>query len=64
LASIHGSVELSERIVHPDEIGRSLSEIATGLGVQIYRNGVPHGHKAPEARTLLAGDTILEIIAR
>lgn len=62
LASIHGEVELSERKVRPEEIGRPLSAIATGLGVRIYRGGVPHGHKTPEAQTLLAGDTILEIV--
>ena len=62
LASIHGEVELSERPVRPEEIGHPLSAIATGLGVRIYRSGVPHGHKTPEAQALLAGDTILEIV--
>jgi len=62
LASIHGEVELAERKVRPEEIGHPLTAIATGLGVRIYRDGVPHGHKAPEAQSLLAGDTILEIV--
>jgi len=64
LASIHGQVELSERKARAEEIGHPLSAIATGLGVQIYRDGVPHSHKAPEAQALLAGDTILEIVTR
>lgn len=62
LASFHGQVELSERPVQPQEIGRPLSGIQTGLGVRIYRDGAAHGHTAPEAASLQAGDLVVEII--
>lgn len=62
LASFHGEVELSERPARPDEIGKPLAAIRTGLGVRIYRDGAPYGHKAPEAAALMAGDQIVEII--
>jgi len=62
LASFHGQVELTERAVAPNEIGKPLSAIHTGLGVRIYRDGLPHGHKEPEAAALQAGDLIVEIV--
>ena len=62
LASFHGEVELSERPVAPDEIGKPLAAIETGLGVRIYRDDTHYGHKAPEARALKAGDLIVEIV--
>lgn len=62
LASYHGQVELTERGVTPGEIGKPLSAIKTGLGVRIYRDGKPHGHKEPEAARLEAGDLIVEIV--
>ena len=37
LASSHGRVRLAEREVRPDECGKSLAEISTGLGVRVYR---------------------------
>ncbi|NIJ18724.1 voltage-gated potassium channel [Sphingomonas naasensis] len=62
LASIHGRVQLKERKVHPGEIGKPLSAIATGLGVRIYRDGQPYSFAEPETHALLAGDTVLEIV--
>lgn len=62
LASFHGEVELSERPVRDDEVGKPLAAIQTGLGVRIYRDGVQYGHKAPEAKALQAGDQIVEIV--
>lgn len=62
LASIHGRVQLKERQVRPDEIGKPLSALATGLGVRIYRDGQPYSFAEPETRALLASDTILEIV--
>ncbi len=62
LASFHGEVELSERPVGPDEIGKPLAAIQTGLGVRIYRDGTHYGHKAPEAKALKPGDQIVEIV--
>ncbi|RYE01219.1 MAG: potassium channel protein [Sphingomonadales bacterium] len=62
LASYHGQVELSERPVARDEIGKPLSAIHTGLGVRIYRDGMPHSHKDPEVAKLMPGDVIVEIV--
>jgi voltage-gated potassium channel len=62
LASFHGQVELSERPVRPDEIGKPLAAIQTGLGVRLYRDEVAYGHKTPEAAALKAGDLIVEIV--
>lgn len=62
LASFHGQVELSERAVRPEEIGKPLTSIDTGLGVRIYRDEVAFGHKTPEAKALRAGDLIVEIV--
>lgn len=62
LASIHGRVQLKERQARPDEIGKPLSALATGLGVRIYRDGQPYSFAEPQTQALLAGDTILEIV--
>lgn len=62
LASSSGRVRLAEREVTPAECGRSLAEVATGLGVRLYRNGTPHGFWEPEAKSLMAGDCIVEIL--
>ena len=62
LASIHGRVQLTERDVRADEVGKPLSGIATGLGVRIYREGKPYSFADPETHALLEGDTILEIV--
>ena len=63
LASVAGRVQLVERAVRPDEIGRPLAALATGgLGVRLYRNGKPHGYWEPEARNLQTGDMIVEIL--
>jgi len=62
LASSHGRVQLSEREVTGDECGRPLSAITRGLGVRVYRDGTPHGFWDEEAKSLLAGDIIVEIL--
>jgi voltage-gated potassium channel len=62
LASFHGEVELSERPVLPDEIGRPLAAIRTGLGVRIYRDGAHYDHRTSQAAALQAGDQIIEIV--
>ena len=62
LASAHGRVHLAEREVRGDECGRSLAEIATGLGVRVYRDGRPIGFWEEDARSLCAGDRIVEIV--
>jgi voltage-gated potassium channel len=62
LASSHGRVRLAERGVTEAECGKSLAEVATGLGVRLYRDGIPHGFWEPEARALIPGDCIVEIL--
>ncbi len=62
LASSSGRVRLAEREVAPDECGKPLSAIAKGLGVRVYRDGVPHGFWEPEANSLRPGDCIVEIV--
>ena len=62
LASITGRVQLVERPVLPEEIGRPLSELETGgRGLRIYRNGGACGFWEDEAGALQAGDIIVEI---
>jgi voltage-gated potassium channel len=62
LASSSGRVRLAERVVRGDECGRPLAAVATGLGVRLYRDGVPYGFWEPEAKSLLPGDCIVEIL--
>jgi voltage-gated potassium channel len=62
LASSSGRVHLTERTIEPHECGKSLQDASRGLGVRIYREGVPHGFWEPEARSLLPGDCIVEIL--
>jgi voltage-gated potassium channel len=62
LASAHGRVRLAERDVLPEECGRSLAELATGLGVRVYREGRPIGFWEEAARSLCTGDRIVEIV--
>lgn len=63
LASIGGPVSLSERPVSAEEIGKSLSDIKTGLGVRIYRDGNHYSFAHPHAAILKAGDVIVEIVS-
>ena len=62
LASSNGRVRLAEREIRPDECGKPLSALAQGLGVRVYRDGKPYGFWEPEARSLMAGDCIVEIL--
>ena len=63
LASVDGRVQLVERPVLPGEIGKSLDELASGgRGLRIYRDGQARGFWEAEARTLKAGDTVVEIL--
>ena len=63
LASSHGRVRLCERTVGAAEAGKSLAEAANGLGLRLYRDGVPYGFWEPEARALEDGDCIVEVVA-
>lgn len=64
LAASAGRVALRERQATPQEVGRPLSAITTGLGVRIYRAGQCYGFEDPEAAALRPGDTIIEILPR
>ena len=63
LASIRGKVALTERKAKPDEIGKPLSAVTTGLGLRLYRDGHAYSVDQPEATELRAGDTIVEIVS-
>lgn len=62
LASIDGRVRLEQRAIAPSEIGTSLRDLTTGLGVRIYRKGKPFGFWDAEAARLEAGDIVVEIV--
>jgi voltage-gated potassium channel len=62
LASTHGRVRLAERDARPEEYGKPLSAISTGLGVRIYRDGRPFGYWEAACQSLQAGDRIIEIV--
>jgi voltage-gated potassium channel len=62
LATSAGQIELRERVVEPDEVGRSLHEICTGQAVRLIRDGRPHAPTDPRFQRLIPGDRILEII--
>lgn len=64
LASSAGRVQLNERPVRAEEVGRPLAAIATGLGVRIYRDGHPISFAEEGAQALRAGDMLLEIVPR
>jgi voltage-gated potassium channel len=62
LASSSGQVQLAERVVTDEECGKPLSALTRGLGVRVYREGRPYGFWEPEARSLMPGDCIVEIL--
>jgi voltage-gated potassium channel len=62
LASSHGRVQLSERVVTDAECGKPLSALARGLGLRVYRDGKPYGFWEAEAQSLVPGDCIVEIV--
>ena len=62
LASAAGRVQLMERAVAPEEIGKPLSALTTGLGVRVLRGDTEIGFWQPEARALAAGDVVVEIV--
>jgi voltage-gated potassium channel len=62
LASVGGEVQLIERAVAPQEVGKPLSElISNGQGVRIYRRGTAYSPWDAEATCLRDGDIIVEI---
>lgn len=63
LASRQGRVQLIERDVKPDEIGKALKDISDGLGLRIIRGGTAYGFWRPQVEKLQEGDIIMEICA-
>jgi voltage-gated potassium channel len=63
LASVTGRVQLVERPVTPEELGRPLSQLATGgMGLRIYRGSASIGFWEPAAQALQQGDVVVEIL--
>ena len=63
LASISGRVQLVERPVRPEEIGRSLDALTSGgKGLRVYRAGNAHGFWEEEAKSLQTGDVVVEVL--
>lgn len=63
LASVEGRVQLVERKVSAEEVGKPLSALATGgRGLRIYRGGQAIGFWDDAAQVLLDGDMIVEIV--
>ena len=63
LASVGGRVQLVERAVLDEEVGRALDDLASGgKGLRIYRDGKPHGFWEAETAKLMAGDVVVEIL--
>lgn len=63
LASVSGRVRLVERPVAPEEVGKSIIELASGgLGLRLYRNEEPYGYWQEEAKILHEGDIVVEIV--
>ena len=62
LASRQGKVQLIEREVTAQEIGKSLSDISEGLGLRIIRDGTAYGFWRPQVEKLQPGDMMMEIV--
>ena len=64
LASVEGRVQLIERPVLPEEVGKPIHPLATGgMGLRIYRGtGEAIGFWEPAAQRLEAGDIVVEIL--
>lgn len=63
LASVTGRVQLVERAATPEDVGRPLRALTSGMGLRIYRQGAVIGFWEPGAQTIEAGDMIVEIAA-
>lgn len=62
LAAARGRVALRERDATAADVGRPLRELATGLGVRLFRDGVCIGFDQAEAARIELGDRIVEIV--
>lgn len=64
LAAAGGQVALRERRVAPEEIGKPLASIATGLGVRLFRGEQCYGFWEAAAECLQPDDLVIEIVPR
>jgi len=63
LASVTGRVQLVERKVTSEEVGKSISELSSGgRGLRVYRGGKVLGFWEDECQQLEAGDVVVEIV--
>lgn len=63
LASVDGQVQLIERTIRPEEIGRRLDDLASGgIGLRIYRGGEPLFFAEARTTILREGDCVVEIV--
>lgn len=62
LASADGKVVMRQREVTPDEVGKPLDAVRTGMAVRICRDGHVIGYWEDGARSLRKGDILIEII--
>lgn len=64
LASVGGQVQLIERTVTADEVGRSLDSLGPGTrGLRVVRGGREIGFWEADAQRLEAGDVVVTIVA-
>ena len=61
LASREGRVQLVERGVRAEEVGKALKDVSDGLGLRIIRDGTAYGFWRPQVEKLESGDIIMEI---
>lgn len=62
LASAAGSVQLRERVIAPEEVGKALSAIGPGMGLRVLRGDQAIGFEDARASRLEPGDRIIEIV--
>ena len=62
LATSAGRVELRERIVTSDEVGRLASDVGSGQIVRLIRDGKPQNMSGRTEARIAAGDRVLEIV--
>jgi voltage-gated potassium channel len=61
LASRRGKVQMVEREIAPEEVGKRLKDLDGGLGLRLIRDGTPYGFWRPQAEKLEAGDHVMQI---
>lgn len=62
LITARGRIKLHEREVENSEIGLSLIDVGSGVGLRLYRDGRAFARWDEESKKLKSGDKIIEII--